>query len=891
MIMAPYVNIDIIVNSVDVSTDFNYKLLTYDSRYAQVQDEQDLSILTENGIGSSSLYTSVWSATGTIYINQSTSSDWQLSSSTCTSTNPNSITVPYGNGVKITAYPFTDMVCTFTNTKVVPILKKNPVIIIPGILASYLNRNDDEKTEVWMNLTKALRIGNDSYLDELSLDLLGLPDMSYPIMLPVDIFRKIEVSSFGNKIFFDGLIKQMEDSGYIENTDLFVFPYDWRLNIVNSASDVYTPMLTSLKDKVDQVLVKTGAEKVDIVAHSMGGLLTKYYIKHFGEGKVDKFIDIATPHLGAPNTFSTLMSGDNLGIKFGWFGLNPAEIKKISQNMASVYQLLPSANYFDNSDKDYSYYIDDMDDYDSDGVKGRLSFEQSNNFLKNTGRNELLLDTAPNIHTDLDTMNPADYGVKAYNIVGCGTPTMGKFFSLGKQNNNDPEFDIAYINGDGTVPIRSAESLPALERYYVKNANHPLMPSTPGVKELVTSILGDEQQYFDLSIHPNIIGETADCKLPNGTFLSFHSPVAVNIFDAEGNHTGPNDEGELEENIPDITYDIFENNKFVFLPDGVDYQVKLTAMDIGSFSSHIKKMVDGEIISTSYFNDIKLASLDTKALVDYSISEPTITLDSVGDGINTETINPASVMAGDSLNDRTAPVTNLVIIFPATTTEDGFYEGEISFTFEAADTDSGILKIEYSLDNEFSYLEATSTIIISEIGTSTIFYRSIDKAGNIENIKQFDLVITPVPVDETVVDDVSTTTSSTTVVLISEPEIIAPIVQPRSFGSYSSTVVIVPTATENITLTEAVLPIETILINEPVIVIPTVVAVPPVNKVKSRIISMPKPEQLLNIASSSITLSASVVGEKAKINSSIITVIIVILICLLVFINKKYIMK
>jgi len=248
-------------------------------------------------------------------------------------------------------------------------------------------------------------------------------------------------------------------------------------------------------------------------------------------------------------------------------------------------------------------------------------------------------------------------------------------------------------------------------------------------------------------------------------------------------------------------------------------------------------------------------------------------------------------MAGDSLNDRTAPVTNLVIIFPATTTEDGFYEGEISFTFEAADTDSGILKIEYSLDNEFSYLEATSTIIISEIGTSTIFYRSIDKAGNIENIKQFDLVITPVPVDETVVDDVSTTTSSITVVLISEPEIIAPIVQPRSFGSYSSTVVIVPTATENITLTEAVLPIETILINEPVIVIPTVVAVPPVNKVKSRIISMPKPEQLLNIASSSITLSASVVGEKAKINSSIITVIIVILICLLVFINKKYIMK
>ena len=119
---------------------------------------------------------------------------------------------------------------------------------------------------------------------------------------------------------------------------------------------------------------------------------------------------------------------------------------------------------------------------------------QSKEFIKNTGRNELLLNSAPNIHNDLDNMNPADYGVKTYNIIGCGTPTMGKFFTLGKQSDKDPEFDIAYISGDGTVPLHSAESLTSLEKYYVLKAEHPLMPSTGGVKELVTSILGDEQQ-------------------------------------------------------------------------------------------------------------------------------------------------------------------------------------------------------------------------------------------------------------------------------------------------------------------------------------------------------------------------------------------------------------
>jgi len=50
---------------------------------------------------------------------------------------------------------------------------------------------------------------------------------------------------------------------------------------------------------VDSLLARNPwATEVDIVAHSMGGLASRWYIQHQGEGRVRRLVTLASPHRG-----------------------------------------------------------------------------------------------------------------------------------------------------------------------------------------------------------------------------------------------------------------------------------------------------------------------------------------------------------------------------------------------------------------------------------------------------------------------------------------------------------------------------------------------------------------------------------------------------------------
>ncbi len=95
--------------------------------------------------------------------------------------------------------------------------------------------------------------------------------------------------------------------GYSANRGYF-FPYALLLNkrgyrvftmpVVPFYCNIYY-LAEILGRKVEEVLRETGAEKVVLIGHSMGGLISRYYIQRLGgEEKVAALLTISTPHKG-----------------------------------------------------------------------------------------------------------------------------------------------------------------------------------------------------------------------------------------------------------------------------------------------------------------------------------------------------------------------------------------------------------------------------------------------------------------------------------------------------------------------------------------------------------------------------------------------------------------
>jgi triacylglycerol lipase len=72
-----------------------------------------------------------------------------------------------------------------------------------------------------------------------------------------------------------------------------------------------------VKPRVESLLKATGAEKVDIVAHSMGSLNSRWYIKFLGgESKVDEWVSLGGPNHGT-NTANFCFSTSCVEMRIG----------------------------------------------------------------------------------------------------------------------------------------------------------------------------------------------------------------------------------------------------------------------------------------------------------------------------------------------------------------------------------------------------------------------------------------------------------------------------------------------------------------------------------------------------------------------------------------------
>jgi hypothetical protein len=106
---------------------------------------------------------------------------------------------------------------------------------------------------------------------------------------------------------------------YEDDYAVYKVVWDWRVDL-NEAWEKY------LKPIIDQAKRETGNESVDIVAHSMGGLLVRAYMQDDSyDHDIDKFVMLGTPNQGSSNTYMIEEGG------------NPQLVDKIAPGLATFY--------------------------------------------------------------------------------------------------------------------------------------------------------------------------------------------------------------------------------------------------------------------------------------------------------------------------------------------------------------------------------------------------------------------------------------------------------------------------------------------------------------------------------------------------------------------------
>ncbi|SDO53878.1 Lecithin:cholesterol acyltransferase [Paenibacillus sp. yr247] len=129
-----------------------------------------------------------------------------------------------------------------------------------------------------------------------------------------------------------------------------------------------------------------------------------------------------------------------------------------------------------------------------------------------------------------------------------------------------------------------------------------------------------------------------------------------------------------------------------------------------------------------------------------------VTLDEVvsTEGANQTFTGGAMDVAGNSsstsitLNiDKTAPKTTLAL--QGQQGNNDWYTSDVTVTLSAIDNLSGVSYTEYSFDNGVTWTKYSSPIIVTAEQINTISYRSVDIAGNVEQIQQNTIKIDKTP--------------------------------------------------------------------------------------------------------------------------------------------------
>lgn len=381
--------------------------------------------------------------------------------------------------------------------------------------------------------------------------LVFLPGMGASFNRDALVYGKENVPDTDWKIGFytsvyDGIIKSLEASGYQKEKNLFIYPYDWRddVRVTSNRLEEYVRK-TVLKDRSDT--------KVDLVGHSLGGLVARFSAQRSPD-LVNTLITVGTPHNGAVDAYRAWE-----GVDFN--GLSSAEIfalqtmlriqRKDSETKVqalhsiapSLQNILPTFDYIKNKDGKL--------------IRNNKMIWQNNALPSADGKlNSLLSFTKTLSGTGVDTGR--------YLIV---EPPSQQDKDLGKWTDGKP-IRTQYSSGDGTILIESSTIPGTLSNLRIPNAGHSQIISGMTGQLNILQMLGIQGPAFDVY--------QEDKKQFVSVVIS--SPATFTV-------TAPDNK----------VYQDNEGVVFISSPPKGNYKVRLTATGKGDYKLYFGRFNGGDV--------------------------------------------------------------------------------------------------------------------------------------------------------------------------------------------------------------------------------------------------------------------------------------------------------
>jgi len=500
---------------------------------------------------------------------------------------------------------------------------------------------------------------------------------------------------------YDNLMEALIAAGYKENSlnedqpTLFTFPYDWRTDNNITAG--------LLKERIQRVKEISGRDKVDLIAHSMGGLVARSYIESDDyQNDIDQVIFLGTPHLGAVKTY---LSYEGAVFSGGWDWLQKYLFQTeaafngyfdltdyIRAQVLTVEQLLPIYDYLKDKQPDNSWQLRSYP----------LNYPQ-NNYLESLNNPEAVSMLKQQIKI---TNIVADLGADStlnYLKVIVDPDTADNKWQSGYPENLDINLDSLEMgSGDSTVPLVSATGLNGVETIESVSADHTNLP-TIMQKQIIKTLAGKEPtDYFNNKI-------TSAFK--RWAFFRVYSPVDFAVIAPDGKKVGKDFLSGSEVNqIPDAFYSGFNGHgEFVLIPNPQDgeYKIEVQGVANGGEYTVASSIINDNIEVSKEFSGNILPEQKVDFTINYSaVSE-----------------NPLSDL---ELVDTAPPV---VMIIKPVQGEKYLHSDDLIINYTATDDFSGLATTTITIDGQTI---ATTTINLFDysLGSHTLIITAWDKAGN-----------------------------------------------------------------------------------------------------------------------------------------------------------------